>query len=1249
VALERFAHVGSTTVSSGGTDAPASGTQQTWTVTSSAAFPGTLNQSRYFKVVDPAANGEVIMVKDVSGNTWTVIRGADSTTPVVHASGFTVTNIVAKATMDSVVADSAGIYNVLDYGALGDDSNADHVGIQAALSAAWADGGGTVVIPKGKYRIMQAPIRVRENIRVTASQGAVIKRYNDFSSLVWNGDGSQDRAGYTGHGNIIIEGGLWDMRCSSLAATAFSDTFTRANSSTSLGTSSSGDAWTATTGTLGINTNLAYAPGAGTNIAHLDGDANGSVSVFMPTVGNAGIVFRLLDSTNYWYYRRHTDGNARLGKVVAGVDTPMTADVTQAVAAGNELRVVFQDATIKAYVGATLTHTDVDTAHATRTGVGIHILDTTARLDDFAYTATLFTGTDDFNRANTAAPHGLGTSSSGREWVTEQGTLGIVSNTAFAPTAQGNISSFYGSSDGTVSVTMPTVGNAGLVFRMSDSQNYWYYRRHTDGNARMGRFVNGAETVMTADATQAVAAGNTLKVVMQGSTVRAYVGTTLTHTDIDATHQDERKVGIQILDTTARLDDFSSTLSIWADDFNRTNSSTSLGTSSSGQAWVTQSGTMGNSSNAAYAPSGGTSWATLDATSETNVTVAMPTVGNAGLIFRYKDNNNYWYYRRHTDGNARLGKVVAGVDTPMTADVTQAVAAGNTLKVVVLGWQIRAYVGIVQTHDDTDSDLYQESKVGIQILDTAARLDTFDSYAASGTDMSGACFNFGHGENITFRDLAVRDNSMQSHGVEICGCRNVLFDNCAFLGVALVRGREDSEAIQLDMTKGTSWFAAFGPHDHTTCKDVTIRNCTIGPSGSAGTQKWGRGTGSHSGTIGRWHDNIRVQGNFFEVGYRAVRGYNWNNAVVSGNNIASGNGIEIRPIWTGNTEDTKDVNGNQTSASQNIVNVVVADNTITADAPDHATNFAIRVFGEATGRIAGATVTGNVVQSSTSGGIRLEYVDRGIMANNTVNSTAYHGTGLTQCTESLAIGNNVQLAGQHGLYVQGGSAIRLFQNYVKGSSRAANLTYSQFKVDTSATEVTIGGNTARLFGSGNEAANAFHWGASGSGAMMLDNDFYGGGATQDVRWETTAEIGRFVRGRATSTTAVGTSITAVTGLSIPVAAGHWRFRAWIPGVNNAATGITLTVSPSGGPTTSALYYTLTRTLTTSFSIEHKTGFNSASGGTSPVATLFEVEGTMVATAAGTLSISMTRTGGTSWTSQIGAYIEAERLENELNS
>lgn len=82
------------TVSSGGTTAPAAGTSESWTVaTTNGTFPAaqsTATAPTQFRVVDPVQPTEVILITNVSGTTFTAIRGAEGTTPVVHAAGFTI-------------------------------------------------------------------------------------------------------------------------------------------------------------------------------------------------------------------------------------------------------------------------------------------------------------------------------------------------------------------------------------------------------------------------------------------------------------------------------------------------------------------------------------------------------------------------------------------------------------------------------------------------------------------------------------------------------------------------------------------------------------------------------------------------------------------------------------------------------------------------------------------------------------------------------------------------------------------------------------------------------------------------------------------------------------------------------------------------------------------------------------------------------------------------------------------------------
>jgi hypothetical protein len=110
MATELFAaNQATTTVTSGGTDAPASGTQETWTVASSAMFGAAATGVSQFHVADaaPGYGAETIEVANVSGETWTVIRGAENTTPVAHIGGFTVYQVTTAGFLGGLVTSVA--------------------------------------------------------------------------------------------------------------------------------------------------------------------------------------------------------------------------------------------------------------------------------------------------------------------------------------------------------------------------------------------------------------------------------------------------------------------------------------------------------------------------------------------------------------------------------------------------------------------------------------------------------------------------------------------------------------------------------------------------------------------------------------------------------------------------------------------------------------------------------------------------------------------------------------------------------------------------------------------------------------------------------------------------------------------------------------------------------------------------------------------------------------------------------------
>ena len=176
-----------TLVLSGGTDAPAAGTSETWTVSTSVPFGAAATGVSQFHVADaaPAQSTEMIAVTNVSGETWTVTRGAENTTPVVHMAGFQVYQVVTTGFLSSVSlpSGSAGqtltlnsssvtewanapidwINVVTQYGAdpsgVANSSTAIQAAITAALDEASSQGDDlpqlvpTVYIPFGNYLI----------------------------------------------------------------------------------------------------------------------------------------------------------------------------------------------------------------------------------------------------------------------------------------------------------------------------------------------------------------------------------------------------------------------------------------------------------------------------------------------------------------------------------------------------------------------------------------------------------------------------------------------------------------------------------------------------------------------------------------------------------------------------------------------------------------------------------------------------------------------------------------------------------------------------------------------------------------------------------------------------------------------------------------------------------------------------------------------------------------------------------------
>jgi hypothetical protein len=163
--------------------------------------------------------------------------------------------------------------------------------------------------------------------------------------------------------------------------------------------------------------------------------------------------------------------------------------------------------------------------------------------------------------------------------------------------------------------------------------------------------------------------------------------------------------------TSAATGPVDATLRYFADLFARTDSATSMGsTTVGGFAWTAVSGTWGITSNQAYdaAPTSHTQHLVVvndgQADGTVSATLANSLVGVAnvdgGSVFRYSDANNYWF----TSFAGKLYKKVAGTVTQIGTTMSGgSLAAGNVVTVVLNGSSITAKINGTTFATTTDT------------------------------------------------------------------------------------------------------------------------------------------------------------------------------------------------------------------------------------------------------------------------------------------------------------------------------------------------------------------------------------------------------------------------------------------------------------------------------------------------------------------------------------------------------------------
>jgi hypothetical protein len=368
---------------------------------------------------------------------------------------------------------------------------------------------------------------------------------------------------------------------------------------------------------------------------------------------------------------------------------------------------------------------------------------------------------------------------------------------------------------------------------------------------------------------------------------------------------------------------------------------------------------------------------------------------------------------------------------------------------------------------------------------------------------SAMCISIGHAEDVTIRDTVIKD-VCGYHAVEMNSTKRGRIINVAALGYKDPDGtRTFSEAFQIDLAKGSSYFGGFGPYDDVACQDILVQGCSVGPSGTAGTTSWPRAFGSHSASPSRPHTDIRVRDLRCEgLTQYAIGGYTWQDVIVSGLQLRNcGAGVRMRTLDSSSAAHRTPAGGGSPTitGSQPLTNIVIDDITMTGGGTYDA---AVKLEGEDTGYIGGVQIGRIVTRSIGQQALRLVDVE-----DYSIIGVTAHTCGATAVS---------QLGVRRG---------QVHAVHVNGATGAGITVDSRSTPAATATDVTISGCTVT-----GTTANGIHiW--DGTDVTVTDCDVYAlTGYGVQVSTNTVRPVIRDVRTRDTTLAGINLTTTVLNPL-----------------------------------------------------------------------------------------------------------------------